>query len=498
VTYDRLMRLVAVMQLLALAGCDRVLGLHTLAPMPDGAPDAPPLPFSVTGLYHQMYATNDSTGTPTVVDRYYATSEISMNVTLDDGTTPAVIYNADGTFSFGLETQGQSYRLRVVNDNGAVEYQLDLPEIELVTRAAGRPNRTPVMNPTTLSLSYGAAAGNFVVDSTGLWTHTGAGNVASLTFNYANATSQSGALGLLDATTENDRVFFDDFVGYPTTAPTYSAIGAYAVAKATLVNGGNAAVAGTLMPLAASSCAHIVGADGVDYNRLVAASLVPYTSATSDWYVFAVPSPTMTGTQGALPVAVEGYNPPVDLNVAPTFGNPFPGTQLLASEGVGGTRTVSPTGQTPFPIADGTRTFAPITGTCPAASTILEATLGLPGGPAIDGNALTSDGQVVTIDPRTPLALTWSLRAPGPVDYYTVTVSQVMSPGLVTLETIVTLQPSAVLDPALFIDGHDYMLGLGTHVGVPNFASGDTKTLTYPAQTASVWSVPLRAQVTSQ
>jgi len=488
------------MHVLALAGCDRVLGLHQLAPPPDGPPDAPPPPFAVSGLYHQMYATNDPTGSPIAIDRRYAASEISMNVTLDDGTTPIVTYNADGTFAFGLATQGQSYRLRVVDDLGAVEYQLALPEIELVTRAAGRPNRTPVTNPTTLAINYGAATGNFVVDSTGLWTHTGAGSTATVSFNYAAAVSESGALGLLDATAENDRVFFDDFVGYPTPAPTYSAIGAYAVAKVTAVNGGSVPVDGTLAPLPQNLCSHIVADDGADYTRLAVASLVQYTTAGADWYVFAVPSQTETGTAGALPIAVEGYVTPTDVNVQPTFGNPFPGTELLASEGAAGGRTVSPTGQTAFTVYDGTRTYAPIaaSGNCAANSAVLEATLGMPGGPAIDGTPLTADGQIVTIDPRTPLALTWSLRAGGPVDYYSVAVAEVTSPTTATQETIVTLQPSAVLDPALFQDGHDYMLQLSTHVGVPNFASGDTKTLAYPAQVATVWSVPFRAMIQSQ
>jgi hypothetical protein len=231
--------------------------------------------------------------------------------------------------------------------------------------------------------------------------------------------------------------------------------------------------------------------DAADYARLSAASTRPYTMQSGDWQVYAAPSAMKLATAGATSIASES-SAPTNFDVVPTFGNPFPGTELLASEGIEAYHTVTPMNQPPFSYPDGSRTFAlmPTTGTnCAANPITLAETVPFPENPVIGGTALSSDGLTLTIDPSQPLQVTWSLVESGQSQWDSINVYELLPTEVFVLHlNVVTDRPSATIDPSIFVDGHDYILNLQTHSGQPNAADGDFETLSYPLEVTSTWS----------
>src|SRR5215831_14340525 len=125
---------------LMLCSCDGLLGLVDVHEQ-DAAVDAPVL---VTGRYVARVVSNDSFYVPTVTDEPFAS--IAATVRLADGTTPAVAWNADGTFSFSAN--GQAYALQLVANGFTVGYQLSTSQLDLPEPVWSRLDRMPVASPT--------------------------------------------------------------------------------------------------------------------------------------------------------------------------------------------------------------------------------------------------------------------------------------------------------------------------------------------------------------
>ena len=92
---------------------------------------------------------------PLLVETPYPSGSLEMTVRLDDGATPTVTYNDDGSFSFPLDTPGQTYKLAIEQAGAIQELQHTATRITLVERLAGRPDRVPVTQPTTIN--FGSA-----------------------------------------------------------------------------------------------------------------------------------------------------------------------------------------------------------------------------------------------------------------------------------------------------------------------------------------------------
>ncbi len=498
------------------AGCQSIFHIAR-GHDPDGAaldePDV--LTNAVAGSYTELYATNNPDLTPTTGSYVFAPSDITLTVTLDDGSTPPVDYNADGTFTFELAQPGQSYRLVISNAAVTVlEYQAADPRIALVTRIAGRPDRVPVTKPTTINFSYSNPAPCTVttpcypiVLSTGLYSFTGVpgeSNTGVFPYNWQNASSQGGALGLLDAS-RSDAVYLEQYQQTMVGTGYYDTIVGTATAQITQTDGGTSSIGdgNTRAPMTAVSlnkCGHVIAAFYDELHRLGTA--VPesdYDNAADDWQFAEVPDETL-GPVAASWVAV--YSQPngavADSDGQFQFGNPFAGTQLIAGMQVYAQRPIAlPSTTTPGALTNQTFEWIDmpkLDSTCPANVVTLPS-----GGTAIAslatlaGVVLDSDSQTVMLDPNMDPVVTWTTAAPGPLDYSIAWLFELLPANGTTTTVeryvIMTHDRTQVTFPrALFATGHAYVIRIDDHVGNPNAKSGDFSVMAYPFVTSNTWS----------
>ncbi len=499
------------------AGCETIFNVKGGHDPKDAVIDAPPdVPANVVaGSYTELYATNNPDLTPTTTSYVFAPSEITLTVTLDDGSTPPVDYNADGTFTFGLAQPGQSYRLVITNSAiGVLEYQAADPRFTMVSRLAGRPDRVPVTMPTTINFGYSNPAACTVaapcyplILSTGLYSFSGVSGVSnsgSFAYNWQNASSQAGTLGLLDAT-RNDAVYLEQYQQTMVGTGYYNMTVGVATAQITQTDGGTSSIGNgnTRTPMTAVSlnkCAHMIAAFYDELHRLgTAVPETGYNNAADDWQLAEVPDETI-GPVAASWVGV--YSQPsgsvADSDGQFGFGNPFDGTQLIAGMQVYASRPISLPGTT-TPGAFTNQTFEwidmpKLDSTCPAnVVTLPSGGIAIASLATLAGVALDTDSQTVMLDPDTDPVVTWTTAAPGPLDYSIALLYELLPSGGTTTQVlryqIMIHDRTRVSFPrALFATGHAYVVRIDNHVGIPNAKSGDFSVLTYPVVNTTTWS----------
>jgi len=131
-------------------------------------------------------------------------------------------------------------------------------------------------------------------------------------------------------------------------------------------------------------------------------------------------------------------------------------------------------------------------GACTPAKTQVPGSAALVTGMTLDGTLLDTDGVIASLDLGKPIPLSWTLT-PGPVDTFSVSIQEVLAANGLTTQQVrggfgVAGQTSAVLDPAMFLSGHKYILAITTGLGRPNAIYGDWKTLQMPFENATIWS----------
>ena len=441
----------------------------------------------VTGHVRQRYVTNDEQFAPVVNERGMPAATAMTAVTLADGAMPNVSYReTDGAFSFP-DPDHLAYDLVVAGTH----YQLSQPHVELAERTAGRPERTAVTKSTPIRFQYtNNPAGNTVIASTGLWTQTTNGSQTSFTFDWKSATSSSGALGLLDAT-QRDLMYLTKVEAQN----GYSAITGVGTASVTLADGVMTVVpAATLDTPLLDQCVHVVVPEVDTSMRLLAAVPRSYTAAV-DWGIEAEPAIDALGRVGALDVVTGTAGALANIDRTVTLHDPFVGTTLVASTELRATYTIPYSGTTGVSGINVISVSAPFaqTGGCATDVATLASTVGIAGPITVAGTPVTSDEQMVTIDLTQRVPITWTAASAGTVHVHVVDLYELSNsgsgPGAITtaIDEVETTDPSYLLDPTLLAKGHTYLLYITELRGIPNAASGDLATFTFPVETSATW-----------
>ena len=222
-------------------GCDLVLGLQHVDPPPPDAPGPVNTPH-VSGTLQEHVVTN--TAAP-IVQRFYTAAELTLSVTLDDGTTPPITYDdTTGTFAFDRPAAGETYRLQIgTPDLGAFDYQLTTSSPTIGLRTFNRLDSIPVTQPTTVQFDY-ILFGGF--DEFALLASTGVGSstnpqqqdTGTFTFDWKQAVPLDGSIRLL-AGGEGDLLYYNEMTTTGIDPYSYYSISQYASASVTMTDGSN-------------------------------------------------------------------------------------------------------------------------------------------------------------------------------------------------------------------------------------------------------------------
>ncbi len=471
---------------LALSGCDFVLGLEAV--------DDPPI--AVTGTYRYRTVVNDSAFEPSPVEEILPVGSFGLEAILDDGTESPLQYRADGTFRFPIAFAGQGYRLRLLIDGVTGEWQHSAPTLVLGNMSAGHRNRRPVVQ-STIQFNYMPATvgRTATVATTGLYTISDtamAGPVVSFDWRLASPTS-AALLGMLEAD-EHDRAYAIEFEATTTgNSPAWSRYHAVASDSITLAPG---MIATLPQPVAQppNSCMHVLSNSADEAIRISNTHPRDYYETRGDWIAFAMPAPSFVGTAGAHYPAICGYVTAKNLDITPSFYDPYPGTTLVAEAATISTFLVQLGGAASTGISNVTRVYAVADrgnpASCNPATASLEAHIGIPGAFELDGISLDSDNVEIPAPQQAP-TLQWRILADGPVDYTSVSLQELRAINgktiLIPRWSAVTTTTSAIIEPSELEVGHTYIVQVQAAIGRPNAASGDLMTIAPPFELSSIW-----------
>jgi hypothetical protein len=476
---------------IALAGCDQLFGLPDIGVRPDASPDAPA--YLVTGTFLQHFVYHDIQFQPMVVDVHPTT--VAASVTLDDGTTAAVDYHADGTFAFPLAHPGQAYRLMLDTPDGGSDIESDTPTLQIATSSPTRPiaQRTPVTQQTLLQIRMNGGSplmGQAWLASTGVASDTNTGEPnGNFDFDWRTAATFGGSIALLDTTDYNDALYVLDV----TTSPYYSIAQSYRIAI-DQVDGYPLPIIGNLVPANATGCVHLTAERGDEYARLAAA--VPGASGgNADWIVTAVPALSLDAAATYFVAYSPAPNPPANADLNVRFANIYDGYPVIASAGVTLLNPVTvPNTTTPFQAYVSSRVYVTIAdaATCTGTTDIPSGLAQVAGGAIVAGTPVAADATTVALPASGDVTIAWSAAAPGPVDFTTVTVYELRAVSGITVprlvDSTITAKSVAHFPASLFAAGHDYIVRFDSVVGFPDAATGDFAHTTYPHGAAESWS----------
>ncbi len=424
----------------------------------------------VTGTVTSRYATNDTMFEPQVVEE---PSTTVPTVILDDGSTPQVKTYSGGRFVFARRDDNQPYRITW----GGTEYQHHAPHLTLVERSAGRPDRMPVSPMTQIRFDLTTNGnGESWVASTGLWSNTNT-NTGSVNFNWSweNASSLSGTLGLLDAS-KNDRLYFTKVLqmnGISTLTEAASASITLADNTTTMFP------AIPLEPVVGDQCSRVV-APLMDVGMKLSDAFGATQPTYAAWDLRAVPSAAKLTTAGGISLAYQEqqvFNANVDM--VQQFGNPFPGTDLLAQAEAVRTRAFT------FQGVGGVATYLAVvsaffTPGCPGGTADTTSQLAYPGQVTVGTTLLTDDNLTPMIDRSAPVPISW-VGSPG---FYRVELDHVTTDGVtVTISAVqsyFTVAATVTIDPTLLVSGESYLVTIVASSGMSGALDGDFDTVTYP------------------
>ena len=465
-----------------MAACDWTLGLHRFDHPPD-APDPKDDLGLVQGTYHQHWIENASTGAPIAMDRI---AMPTASVTLSDGSTRPVTFDAGGTFTFTTETIGQRYALDMRTPFIDTVYDLDATAPVLVERFSGRIDRALVPSGTSLRLDVmnrPGAGGKEELHTTGLWDQRLQLDAIAGIFmvDWTTLDGIGGPMGLLDAN-KHDALYYTH---YSTT--TYNVLDAFARTDTVTIAGGTTTIASVnSSPLATNLCTKLAAQTTSEVARLVA--LHPTPNVLGVWGVMAAPSfefaPTTT-----FPLAYFFAPTSSDLAISPNYNNPYTGHSVVAELVV----------VTSFNNAATTTTTLVPTDSCPTTTTIPVGVVAVPTELALGATSLfEGDGSVFTLDRTQPIPVTWTVTDTGTADFYIVKLQEILAsdPNVRTRDTVtfVTMQPGVTIDPTYFVSGLTYRIEVVAMLGYPNAHDGDFTAVATTASMATVDSVQFKVQ----
>jgi len=101
----------------------------------------------------------------------------------------------------------------------------------------------------------------------------------------------------------------------------------------------------------------------------------------------------------------------------------------------------------------------------------------------LDSKEIKDDGQAIALGDA-PVELTWEIDS-STADVYVVTLFDVTDNPPVRTHSWTTTERRIIIDPTTIQSGRTYVFDVTAQVGVPNAASGDFETQTYPHSASS-------------
>lgn len=466
--------------LLALVGCNDLLGLVKTAPIGDEG--------RVTGVYLLRSIENQPDGTPVVMTGPYARGALEVDVELDDGTSRDVTLADDGSFSFTTATIAQRYSLTFRSRYSSRTYQHDAANLTLVERVAGRADRQLV--PTNTFIDYAltnrpvSTTAIEEIQSTGIWARVGVTGLLGPNVDWAKAVTQTEPLGMLDAA-RNDVAYY---VQYDVQGTYYRPMWS-ARASVTLQGGQTTTVTATAAPVAVDMCTRLQWDAPRELERITS-SIDDEVNTTAVWNIVATPSDDLA-TTAKLPLALSNGGVLTAVDDMVSYGNPYSvGTRRAELSAIVSRNTaqwISLAVTTPVEADCTTPTILPV-GEIQYALSM-----------QVADSVLDSADQIVAIDRSAPVRVTWQASATGRADDASLVLYEVVpTPGglfVMTLKAIVyTTAAEATLDPALLESGHKYALIVTLRGGLPGASIGDYDQLSTTLLAGGLHSLPFRVQ----
>jgi hypothetical protein len=475
--------------LLALAGCDKLLGLDDIK--------GKPRTQQITGSYHWMSAPLGSDELPVPTDDPAPLDATTLTATLLDGTPVAVDRTDDGTFTFAVPP-GALYRLAVMDADTpfATEFETDTTAAALVRRNFNRLDASPASMPTPVTFHVTVAdplLGFARIGSIGIRTYLAPDNpdIENPTLDWSHTND-----GLLSAA-RNDRLLYQHWQVVGTN--TYSTITEADEEAVEMMDGVPTVIPSTgtkaLPPLLADRCVHLVSKRLTELSRLEKLTGLP---GKATWGVFS--GPPVGGNPGALfqlALSTDAATP-VDDDLEIDYASPYHGElDVIFVQDIVSRPFQLPNTQA-VGLAEAQNLFALVTPTsspCPDNITSVgETPQAIAASVTLAGQLLMSDAQVVMLERSSPIPLEYTLTD-GVYDYITVTVVELFPSAGVTqsrpVRTYVGASPLAV-DPALFVKDHYYTLLVTVTRGYPQASMLDYRTHAFPSGTTTIYSPMFR------
>jgi hypothetical protein len=473
---------------LALAGCDKLLGLDDIK----GKPQAQ----QITGTYRWLSAPLGPNELPVPTDDPAPLDATTLTATLLDGTSVAVERANDGMFTFAVPP-GALYRLSVFDADTAfaTEFQSDSATAALVRRNFNRLDASPatMSTPVTFHVTVADPAVGFArICSIGVRTYLAPDNIdiENPTLDWLHTND-----GLLSAA-RNDRLLYQRWQVVGTN--TYSTI-TEADEEAVEMSDGVATVipstggSKALPPLPADRCVHLVSKRLTELSRLEALTGLPVKAT---WGVYSGLS--VGDNPGILLQLALSTDAPVDDDLEIRYASPYHGEVDVVFVQDIASRTFQLPNTTGAAMAEVENLFdvvMPATAPCPGNITSIG---GTPQAFAISttlaAQSLTDDSQVVTLDRSSPVPVEYTLTE-GAYDYVVVSVFELFPSAGVTqfreVRSYVGASP-LVVDPTLFVKDHHYTLQVTVTRGYPRAVMLDFATHAFPSGTTVIYSPMFR------
>jgi hypothetical protein len=454
--------------LVALAGCDLVFSLD--APVPPVRPPIDHVTIDVT----LRWVENDAAGLPVLHDDPF---DLPIAVRLTDGSTPDVVQDGPGAYSF--ETDNLAYTLTLESPRGPFVIDHFVPAVTIALPHVGRLDAAPFTAPTTVTVTPSSMVDSTeLVHTTGVWSTS---ENASFEWGGRGHTI-FGTRGLLDAA-RNDRLYYVGYSDFTNdTGTPHVAAASFFEASVTLAEGSTATVVGTpIVPQAA--CVRVTAERQRQLARISEVAPGTFAPVGADLLIDAIPAREL-GREGAMLLATQVLVSDISkIDIA--YGKLFPDASTIVSLGAVRSRFYKNSLASAFlELFYAVRVFDEVVGTqCPDSSVTLTADMvALIGSISLDGVFLTADEDVLQIE-NDPI-VTWSVSQ-GPLDHFFVTLFEVVidqdgTPLEVPIASRFTTDPIVRFDRELFVEGKLYTLHVEARVGTPNAVRGDFSTVSFP------------------
>jgi hypothetical protein len=489
----------ALLALLALAGCDKVLSLNDIQVSP-GA-------LVVNGSYGVRRVLNSATRLPFTSDDLPAgRAPQGTFVQLADGNKAQLVWGAGDHFYFNRAAGTQAYRIvfQGTDPTPTIEYQLAVDDVSLLNRLWGRSKRMTASAGTALHYSLtipsGLANPFEYVASSGIWTETPIGPTQTLDWPTAGIAAAAGPIALLDATplVNNDRAYYLIYAQQGTGPTMYTRLVYYRFDDVTMTDAEVTGLPATPapFPINADTCVDVDARRADEITRITGAGYVGAAPATASWVLNALPVMAM-GTDVTMLVAYSSGTDNYANQVS--FGTPFGGYDLaLQLVATAPHPLMAPGATAPVVVSYGSVNYnQPLTTTTctqPARFNLLPE---LPTAPLLDGASL--DDEQLQLDRSRLAKLTWTTVPGGTTtqlfraDLYEVSAGTNNVTTLALRATWYTTNhtvdgnPQILVDPSLLKFGKSYAIQISDEIGYPDAASGDLTTITYPLAIGFAW-----------